>query len=42
MEAICPRLPLKEMIENWNQIAAELADSPRNRKSQEEILDKTS
>jgi len=40
--AIQPVLPLGEMLANWDQIAKGLAESPRKRKSQEQIFSQTS
>lgn len=34
LQAIHPSFPLRQLIENWTQIAAQLADSPRERKTQ--------
>ena len=42
MRTIEPRLSLRELIANWNRLAAALRESPRKRKSQEQKYRKTS
>ncbi|MGA2867278.1 MAG: hypothetical protein ABSF95_22605, partial [Verrucomicrobiota bacterium] len=38
LRAVVPWLPLRQMLDEWEQIAADLAEPPRKRKSQEEIF----
>jgi len=38
LQAIRPWLPLKQMLKHWEGISAGLAEPPRRRKSQEELL----
>ena len=38
MQAIRPWLPLKQMLKHWGRISAALAEPPRRRKSQEDLL----
>jgi hypothetical protein len=40
--AIDPRLSLRHLVQNWNQMAAELSESSRKRESQEQNFCKTS
>jgi len=40
--AILPAFSLPEMLANWKEISDDLAESPRKRKSQEQIFSKTS
>jgi hypothetical protein len=42
MRAIMPQLSLQGMLQNWKEISATLSESPRKRKSQEQIFQKTS
>lgn len=38
LQAIRPWLPLKRTLHNWSEISADLAETPRERKSQEQIF----
>jgi len=42
LRAIMPAFSLQEMLAHWKEISDELAESPRKRKSQEQIFSKTS
>jgi hypothetical protein len=42
LRAIMPEFSLERMLANWNEISADLAESPRTRQSQEQIFNKTS
>jgi len=42
VRAIEPSLSLRHLIENWNQMAAELSEPARKRESQEQKFCKTS
>jgi hypothetical protein len=38
LQAIRPWLPLKRTLESWGEISADLAEPPRERKSQEQMF----